>query len=155
MGQVFEEIVSLLEARGVLYRVVEHEPVYTSQEAARVRGTPLEQGAKAMVFEADGRPVLLVVAAHRRIDTRAFKRLYGTKNLRLVQPQEVERITGLEVGSVPPLGSVLGLLTYVDESLLENPEISFNAGSHTRSVIMSCRDYISLIEPEVGSFSAE
>ena len=77
MSQVFERIVSLLDAQGVAYHVVEHPPVYTSQEAAKVRGTPLEQGAKAMLFKADDRPVLLVVAAHHRIDRREFKRLYN------------------------------------------------------------------------------
>ena len=155
MSQVFDKIIALLDAGEVPYQVVDHPPVFTSQEAAQVRGTPLKQGAKAMVFEADGRPVLLVVAAHRRIDTKAFKKLYQTKNLRLIRPEEVERITGLEVGSIPPLGNVLGLPTYVDESLLENQEITFNAGSHTRSVIMACQDYLSLMEPEIGSFSTE
>ena len=63
--------------------------MYTSQEAAKVRGTPLEQGAKAMLFKADDRPVLLVVAAHHRIDRREFKRLYNVKDLRLLESQEL------------------------------------------------------------------
>ncbi len=151
---VFDVIRSMLEASEASYEIKEHEPVYTSKEAARVRGTELKQGAKAMVFEADERPVLLVVAAHRRIDGKLFKKRYNVKDLRLLNPKEVDRITGLAVGSIPPFGRILGLPTYVDHSLLENEYIAFNAGSHRRSVIMRCRDYIDLVRPQIGEFSA-
>ncbi len=155
MSEVFHKIVALLDSRQVPYQVMEHQPVYISAEAARVRGTPLQEGAKAMLFQADGRPVLLVVAAHRRIDTRRFKRAYGVKDLRLVGREELEAITGLAPGSIPPFGSLMGLPTYVDRSLLENQTISFNAGSHTRSIIMACRHYLEVEGPQVGEFSSE
>lgn len=35
---VFERIEALLARQGVEYHVLRHEPVYTSEEAARVRG---------------------------------------------------------------------------------------------------------------------
>jgi len=103
-GTLTDRLVSYLKESGADFEVVEHEPVRTSEEAARVRGTPLEQGAKALVFQADGRPVLLVLPAHRRIDTRAFKRAFAVKDLRLISPQELAELTGLEVGAVPPFG---------------------------------------------------
>ncbi len=154
MSTVFETIKSLLDAAGVPYRVIEHEPVYTSEEAARVRGTELRQGAKAMVFAADGRAVLLVVAAHRRISTKRFKRRYKVKDLRLMDPGDVTSLTGLTVGSIPPFGNVLELPAYVDRSLLESSEIAFNPGSHTNTIVVSCDDYLRVAAPEIGEFSA-
>jgi prolyl-tRNA editing enzyme YbaK/EbsC (Cys-tRNA(Pro) deacylase) len=132
-----------------------HEPTRTSEESARVRGTPLEQGAKAMVFQADGDPVLLVLQAHLRIDSRAFKRAFAVKNLRLVSPDELRELTGLEVGAVPPFGSLIGLPTYVDRRLLDLPQISFNAGSRTASVIMATSDYGRLANPTIADFALE
>ena len=76
MDSVFERIKALLDAGGIAYQVMDHEPVYTSQQAADIRGTTIEQGAKAMVMKADGRPVLVVLASHLRVDIRRFKNLY-------------------------------------------------------------------------------
>ena len=55
-----------LREAGVPFRVLEHAPVYTSEEAARVRGTAPEAGAKALVVRAEERHVLLVLPGNRR-----------------------------------------------------------------------------------------
>src|SRR5256714_4203826 len=138
---VTDRLLAFLRANEADFHVLTHVPVRTSQEAAHARGTPLEQGAKALVFQADERTVLLVVQAHRRVHTRAFKAL--------------KALTGLEVGAVPPFGHLLGLLTYVDARLLELPRIAFNAGSRTTSVVMATRDFARLANPIIGRFAAE
>ena len=154
-GTVTDRLVAYLRDNGADFRVMTHEPTRTSEESARVRGTPLEQGAKAMVFQADGNPVLLVLQAHRRIDSKAFKRAFAVKNLRLISPDELRALTGLEVGAVPPFGSLVGLPTYVDRRLLDLPQIFFNAGSRTTSVIMVTSDYARLADPTIADFASE
>ena len=49
MTPVVERVQQALREAGVPFTVVEHAPVRTSEEAARVRGTPPEEGAKALV----------------------------------------------------------------------------------------------------------
>lgn len=152
---VTARIQELLHSRGITFTFKEHAPVKTSQEAADIRGTPLHEGAKALVFAADDAMVLAVVPAHKRVGTRAFKRAFGVKNLRMVKPEELSELTGLPVGAVPPFGSVLDLPTYVDRGLLENDRISFNAGSRSASIIMACRDYIAVEQPTLGDFAED
>ena len=150
---VTERIQALLRSGGVPFTFKEHAPVKTSQEAADIRGTPLHEGAKALIFAADGAMVLAVVPADKRVGTRAFKRAFSIKNLRMITPDELRDLTGLPVGAVPPFGSVLDLPTYVDRSLLENDRISFNAGSRSASIIMACRDYIAVEQPTLADFA--
>ncbi len=152
---VTARIQELLHSRGVNFEFKEHEPVKTSQEAADIRGTPLHEGAKALVFAADGATVLAVVPAHKRVGTRAFKRAFGVKNLRMINPDELRELTGLPVGAVPPFGSVLELPTYVDRGLLVNTRISFNAGSRSASIIMACQDYIDVEQPTLADFAED
>ena len=152
---VTARIQALLHSRGVTFTFKEHPPVKTSQEAADIRGTPLHEGAKALVFAADAAIVLAVVPAHKRVGTRAFKRAFGVKNLRMVNPDELRELTGLPVGAVPPFGSVLDLPTYVDRGLLANERISFNAGSREASIVMACRDYIAVEQPTLGDFAGD
>ena len=42
------------------YNVLRHAPVFTSEVAAAVRGTPLASGAKALICKVDDRFVLIV-----------------------------------------------------------------------------------------------
>jgi Ala-tRNA(Pro) deacylase len=143
----------LLGERGVAYRVLRHEPVLTSEEAAKVRGTPLEAGAKALVCHADDEIVLIVVPAHCRLDGRAFRRQAGVRSVRMVDGERIVRLVGAPVGAVPPFGSLFGLRTYTDRSVVERREIVFNAGARDVSVIMRGPDYAAIERPIVGSFA--
>ena len=153
MGQVFEKIRSILDENRVQYEVLEHAAVFTSEEAARVRATPLEQAAKALVFQADGTPLLLVIPGDRRVDSKGFKKSFKVKDLRMATREEVQRLTGITVGAIPPFGNVIGLPTYLDRLLLEMERVVFSAGSHTRSIRMSPQDLVALVQPTLGSFS--
>ncbi len=150
---VLDRIRTMLDSRGVRYQYMEHAPVFTSEEAARVRGTDPHEGAKALLFQADGRPVLLVLPGDMRVDSRAFKRQFGVKDLRMVSAEELKQLTGLEPGAVPPFGSVLGVPTYLDEKLAAGPRMSFNAGSRTQSLQMAAADFMSVEKPTVARFS--
>lgn len=150
---VFERIVRLLDENKLGYERFEHEPVFTSEDAARIRGTELKQGAKALVLYADKKPVMVVVPGDRKIDTKKFKSLYGIKDLRMASPDEVEDVTGVKIGAVPPFGNLFGIPMYVDSKLRDNQKISFNAGSHTKSITMSCGDFEKSTKPFIGDFS--
>ncbi len=42
---------------------------------------------------------------------------------------------------------------YLDESILKNDKIAFNAGMVTKSFIMTVKDYLKLIDPIICSFA--
>jgi Ala-tRNA(Pro) deacylase len=148
-------ILDLLRARDVAHRVLRHPPARTSEEAARLRGTPLEAGAKALVCHADERLVLIVVPADRRLDGRAFRRQTGVKSVRMVDAAEVEEFVGAPVGAVPPFGSLVGLATYADRAVVTRAEIAFNAGARDVSVVMAGPDYGELERPVLGDFTPD
>ena len=60
---VFNRVESLLKQHGTFFQVLRHDPVYTSEEAARVRGTPLATGAKALIVKGEEGFVMFVVPA--------------------------------------------------------------------------------------------
>jgi prolyl-tRNA editing enzyme YbaK/EbsC (Cys-tRNA(Pro) deacylase) len=83
------------------------------------------------------------------------KKHFGVKKIRFAEREELERLTGLVPGSVPPFGEpILPLKLYVDPSVLASDRIAFNAGSLTDSVVMPVADYVRLAKPEVLSFAA-
>jgi Ala-tRNA(Pro) deacylase len=123
---------------------MEHAPVFTSEEAARVRGTPIGAGAKALVFLAADRPVHVVLPGARRVDNARLRAVLGVRTLRFATPEELLALTGCVPGAVPPFGNLFGLPVIVDEALAEQEEIAFNAGSNAVSIIMRGDDFIRL-----------
>src|SRR5574341_1600936 len=150
---VTERLERWLHERGERFRLIEHPPVFTSEEAARVRGTPLEAGAKALVLQAEDRPVHVVLPGHRRIDNARLRAILGTRALRFATPEELLALTGCVPGAVPPFGNLFGLPVLVDEELTEREEIAFNAGSNAVSIVMRCADFLRLAEAQVCRLS--
>jgi len=146
---VLERIEEKLTAKAVTYRVTTHRAVYTSAEAAEVRGASLSSGAKALVVKAGEGFVLFVVPGDRRLDSKRVKKGLGVRDLRFATKEEVFALTGLEPGSIPPFGSLFGLKTYCDRALGENAKINFNPGSHTASLEMVYEDYAQVEGPEL------
>jgi Ala-tRNA(Pro) deacylase len=152
-ASVFQRVGNLLEKHEISFQVLRHEPVYTSEEAASVRGTPLASGAKALICKGGDHFVMFVVPADRRLDSHAVRRGKGWRKLRFATREEVLEITDLAPGSIPPFGSLFGLPTHCDERLGDNEVINFNAGDHSLSVSMRYSDYVLVEKPELGKFT--
>jgi Ala-tRNA(Pro) deacylase len=152
---VLEGLKSFLDSRGIAYRSVHHEPTRTSEESAKARGEDIAIGGKAILMKVDDEFKLFVLSAAKKIDSQKIKARFGVKKLRFATPEELQQITGLVPGSVPPFGRpILPFDLYVDTSITLNEKIAFNAGSLMTSIIMSCRDYLSLAGPEIFDFSS-
>lgn len=150
---VYQKIISLLDQHNIEYKTFEHPPVTTSEDAARVRGTDLTKGAKALVLLGDKTPVLCVLSGNRRVDFKKVKQALGVKDLRMATHEEVKTLTNCEVGGVPPIGPTVGLPTYLDESFTANETMDFNAGERERSIEMLVKDFVQVVEPQICDIS--
>jgi Ala-tRNA(Pro) deacylase len=146
---VTERLTRWLEERGASFRLLEHAPVFTSEEAARVRGTPIGAGAKALVLRAEEQTVHVVLPGNRKVDNAQLRVILGTRTLRFATPEELLALTGCAPGAVPPFGNLFGLPVLVDEELAKREEIAFNAGSNTVSIVMRCADFLRLAEARI------
>lgn len=146
----YEKILAHLDEAGATYRVVEHRPVHTAAEAARARGTPLEIGAKAIVFKTDDVFRLFVLPAVRELSSRRIRRGLGVSRTRFASGEELAELTGLEPGCVPPFGApLLPLELIADPPLVDLEEIAFTAARHDRSIVMAAADWRRVAAPRL------
>lgn len=135
----------------------------TAEAAARAVDAPVGSIVKSLIFLADGAPLLVLVAGDRRADPKRLRAELGLskKRLRIAQPEEVQEMTGFEVGGVPPVGHRPPLRTIVDDSLGRFEWLWAAAGSshavfpvrYDRLVEMAGGEVMSLGEddPEAGA----
>ena len=152
-NQVLEDIRMMLDKEKVEFKIFEHDPVFTSEDAAKARGTKIEQSAKALVLKADDHFVMAVVAGDKELDLVKLKSIIKAEKLGMASSDEVKKVTACGIGSVPPFGNLFSLDTFVDESVLKNEFIAFNAGSHTTSLMITSKALVDLVRPKVGNFS--
>lgn len=155
MSVAKEKILKLLQKHKILFKTISHPPVRTSIEANKVRpGFSLHQGAKSLILKVYfknklSKFIVVVLAADHKLDKKLLKQKLNAKNFRFATEEEVKKLTGVQPGGIPPFGSIFGLKTYVDKSLLDNKTIVFNAGDRSFSIAMKLEDYLDVEKPAV------
>ena len=132
----------------VPYDVMMHHHTRTSRATAHAAHIPGERLAKGVLVADDaGRPAMAVLPASHHLQLTALERLSG-RRLRLMQKDKVEGFfNDCSAGAVPALGAAYGLETWLDDSLLQAPEIYFEAGDHELLLRVSRDCYLALLNP--------
>lgn len=159
-ANIFTQLIALLENGNARYRVIEHVTAGRSVDAAKARGTRIEQGAKALVCHVKGNGikqyVLAVLPAHRQGDLTVLAKKLGGTRASLASPKEVMDLTQCVFGAIPPFSFHTDLKLIVDPLLFNlEQEIVFNAGSLERSILLAVKDYQCIARPIEIAFSVE
>lgn len=144
---MFDRIVDELDQANARYSVLFHEPIVTSDEAARVRGTNLTDGLKCLLLTTDHDMVLAVIPGDAKLDSRAMRHALQTKEVRFADPTDVKNIMGCDVGACYPLGHLIGVRTFFDNAIQNRETVVFNAGRHDASIQMPQEDLAHVVQP--------
>lgn len=150
---MYKEIIKLLDANHVEYNIIDHEPVYTSEQAAKIRGLSIDEGAKSLLLKSEKCFSLAVLSGSKKLDSKEYKLHIKAKDLRFATPDEVKTVMKCEIGACYPFGNLIGLETIVDAGLLENEFISFNPGQHDKSIRVKSSDYSRIVNPSISHIS--
>lgn len=141
-----------LKKARVPFTAFRHPPAFSAQREAALSHVPGRSWAKTVICFADEEPVLAVVPAHLLVDLEALRLLAVATTLRLACEQElIDLCLGCEVGAISPFSISRNLPVFVDRSLVGDPELVFNAGTHTDAIRMHYGDFAELTRPIVGT----
>ena len=121
---------------------LEHEPVLTSEQAAKARGFELRQGIKALLFTNGTDWAIVDVPADQKVSERkvAIQLNWSRESMRMATPEEVLQKTGCEIGAVPPFGHKEQIQILADNTIYNNNESGFNIGLRTHTVKIPTRE---------------
>jgi prolyl-tRNA editing enzyme YbaK/EbsC (Cys-tRNA(Pro) deacylase) len=124
------------------------ESTHTADEAAAAIGCEVAAIVKSLVFEADGKPLLVLVSGPNRVDTAALGTRLGAV-IGKADADAVKAASGYSIGGVPPLGLLTPMRTVCDEMLLALPVVWAAAGSATAVFAIDPADLVRLSGSEV------
>jgi Ala-tRNA(Pro) deacylase len=144
---------SYLDEMGVHYRLLQHSTTYTAQDLAATEHIPGKQVIKPVVVRADGEFLMCALPASHRIDLEELRSQLEANHVQLADESALrELFPDCELGAEPPIGRIYGLPTVMDESIISDQTVTFQAGSHSKAVTMSLADYRRIAQPEIAHF---
>jgi Ala-tRNA(Pro) deacylase len=143
-----------LDKEGVRYVTISHSTAYTAQEIAASAHIPGKELAKTVMVKLDGKMAMAVLPASHKVHFDRLNTLSGANHADLAGEKEFQdTFPGCEIGAMPPFGNLYGMEVYVTETLAEDKEVAFNAGSHTELLRMTYKDFERIVCPKVGRIS--
>ena len=145
-----QKLKDFLDKHEIKYVSVVHSPAYTAQEIAARAHIKGRQLAKTVMVLVDGKMAMAVLPASLKVDFDYFRKEIGASNVGLAAEKEFETLfPDCEVGAMPPFGNLYGMDVYVDQSLVEDDEIAFTAGTHTELIKLPFIDFKRLVKPKI------
>lgn len=128
-------VMESLTERHVPFEVIEHPRAFTSVAEALSMGVSADDVLKALLVDTDRGHVLVVVPGAARVDMQRLRHAVGDPHAHLATEAEIEEdLPDVDLGALPPLGSLFAIPTYVDPEVLRHDTVVFAAGSQERSI---------------------
>ncbi len=125
-----------LDSHNLGYKVIAHEHSESGLRNAETAHLPGDMVAKSVLLKDEEDYLLVVLPATHRLDLGRLHKLLN-RHVGLATEDEVaEKFSDCDVGAIPPTGHFYDIETIVDEALLSQPEIYFEAGDHESLVHM-------------------
>ncbi|MFG1702717.1 YbaK/prolyl-tRNA synthetase associated domain-containing protein [Nonomuraea sp. M3C6] len=155
----YERLIADMDAAGARYRLIDHAPEGRTELVSVLRGHDVAQAAKCLIVmvkigKKRTRHVLAVVPGDARLDLQAVKALLDGTYVAFAGKEKAEELAGSVSGTVLPFSYDPRLELVADPSLLDQPELYFNAARLDRSVALATDDYVRLAGPRLASITS-
>ncbi|WP_420997814.1 aminoacyl-tRNA deacylase [Cupriavidus sp. 30B13] len=147
-------LANCLNSRNSRFDTIRHPYTLSSMATAEAAHVPGDRLAKTLLLEDEIGYVAVVIPSTHHLNLSALCAQTG-RTLILAQEDEIREVfKDCDFGAIPPVAMAYGMHTYLDDSLLAQPEVFFEAGDHQQLVHMTCEQFAELMAgAEHGRFS--
>jgi prolyl-tRNA editing enzyme YbaK/EbsC (Cys-tRNA(Pro) deacylase) len=131
IDEPIQRVRAALAEAGVLDTVtVFEDSVPTAAAAAGMLRCEVGAIANSLVFDLDGKPLLILASGAAKVNVNLVTGLLGAGKIRRASPGFVHQHTGQQIGGVAPVGHPAKIETILDEALEQYPLLWAGAGDH-------------------------
>lgn len=145
--------VEAVKAAGVEFRLIEHGPVRSLEEAAAARGVAIPDVVKTIVVRrGDDDFLFVLVPGDRVISWPKLRALLGVSRLSMPDAAAAFEATGFERGTITPFGSKRPWPVIADERL-SGREITLGSGTHDKAIALDADAALDALKAMVADVS--
>lgn len=149
-----EKLKRFLDDNNVPYVTITHSQAFTAQQVAASAHIKGKEMAKTVIIKINDKLAMAVLPATFHVDFHLLKEVTGNENVVLAHESEFKAIfDDCELGAMPPFGNLYNMDVFVAQSLTEDEEMAFNAGTHSELIRMKYSDFERLVKPKILKFS--
>lgn len=149
-----KKLKDLLERENVRYVSIRDSLAFTAQEIAAATHIPGKELAKTVMVKLNGKMAMAVLPASHEVDFGKLGEVAQVGKAELAAEEEFKYMfPDCDIGAMPPFGNLYDMDVFAADSLAEDDEIAFNAGSHSELIRLPYRDFERLVKPKIGKFA--
>ena len=134
-----------LDSHSLSYDVIAHEHTESGLRNAEAAHLPGDSVAKSVLLKDGDNYLLVVLPATRRLDLGQLHKALNRQVGLATEDEVVKIFRDCEIGAIPPTGQFYDIETIVDDALLSQDEIYFEAGDHVSLVHMNRQNFSKLM----------
>ena len=148
-----EQLFERLDALGITTRTVEHPPVFTVQEAQRLRGQLAGGHCKNLFLRnKKGKMWLVVCNEESTVDLKALAKRLGAGRFSFGSPHRLMEHLGVIPGAVTPLAIINdhdgAVKVVIERSLLQHEALNCHPLDNARTSTIGTADLVRFLEAE-------
>lgn len=142
-----------IDVSGIRYRVTDHGPVRSLEEAAAARGLTPERILKTLVVRrGDDDFLFVLVPGGRAISWPKLRALLGVSRLSMPDAEVAQEVTGYARGTITPFGSTQPWPVIADQGVPPG-EVSIGGGAHGTAFTVDSHELAATLGAQVADVS--
>lgn len=142
----------ILKKIDVKYKEIEHDPVYTIEEAQKLKDKIKGIGTKSLFLkDKKDNYYLVILEENKKANIKQIEKLASASHLSFAKEIDLQNILHLEKGSVTPFGIINDLdnrVLLILDNDLKGKQLLFHPNTNTKTISVMFNDLIKFIEFE-------
>ena len=148
----YDKVKEYLNALGIQFKIVEHEPAYTTEEADKYIEGHDGVRTKTMFIcnKKKTNYYMIMMDDSKRLDMNKFKEIVSEKQMKMASEEALKEKLGIEPGMVSPFGLLnddeKDIKIYMDKEIITEEIMTFHPNDNTKTLFITTKDLFKYFE---------
>ena len=146
----YDKVKEYLNSIGIQFKIVEHEPAYTTEEADKYIEGHDGVRTKTMFICNKKKTNLIIMDDSKRLDMNKFKEIVFEKQMKMASEEALKEKLGIKPGMVSPFGLLNNdekdVKIYMDKEIIIEEIMTFHPNDNTKKLFITTKDLFKYFE---------
>ena len=148
----YDKVKEYLNSMGIQFKIVEHEPAYTTEEADKYIEGHDGVRTKTMFIcnKKKTNYYMIIMDDTKRLDMNKFKEIVSEKQMKMTSEESLKEKLGIKTGMVSPFGLLNNdekdVKIYMDKEIITEEIMRFHPNDNTKTLFITTKDLFKYFE---------